>query len=131
MKAKMPNLPYSIELHDSEISAILNVGGSVVVKFSHAYIHKDGQGWSQKLDFVINEASLKCDQTSFPAKLGDGRLRTNKGPYHNLLELPLDVDGEVKLKLEFFSEAVAEVTGTGLSVVFHSEPVFIEKVPEF
>ena len=124
----MPHLPYSIELHDSEISAIESGGGGILVKFSHAYVHKDGKGWSQKAELLINSATLESDQTSYPAKVADGNLRTRKGPYHNLLTLPLATDGDVELEIEFFSGNTATIKGKGIDVVFTSEPVFIENV---
>lgn len=109
----MPHLPYAIELHDSEISVIEEIEGNIVVKFSHAYVHRDGKGWSQQLDLLVTSATVKTSQKSFPAKVSDGRLRTKLGPYHNLLNLPLDTDGDIEMSIEFFPGGHAILKGAG------------------
>ncbi|MEW6647001.1 MAG: hypothetical protein AB1450_07365 [Pseudomonadota bacterium] len=124
----MPQLPYSIELHDSKIAGIEDVDGTAIVRFSHAYIHKDGKGWSQAAELRIGSASLELNQTEFPATVDDGKLNTKKGSYHNLLTIPLDTDDDVDLLIEFSSGAQARIKGSGISVVFAGERVFIEDV---
>jgi hypothetical protein len=52
-----------------------------------------------KTDIVIRESMIEATQVEFPATLADGSLQTEKGPYHNLLELLLGADGPVSLKL--------------------------------
>jgi len=124
----MPHLPHSIELHDSEISAIEERNGAIVIKFSHAYIHMNGKGWSQQLDLIVNAATQESEQTSFPAKVSDGKLKTKLGPYHNLLILPLDTDGDVEMLIEFFTGKVVTIRGSSIHVSYVTEPVFLENV---
>jgi hypothetical protein len=124
----MPHLPYSIELHDSKISMIKRENENVVLHFSHAYIHDGGNGYSQELEIIFGSAHLTIGQVNFPARIADGKLRTNLGPYHNLLNLPLDTDGEVKMSIEFDSDEVATIRGNGIRVKFLSERKFLEPV---
>ena len=124
----MTHLPYSIELHDSEISSVEIRDGSAVVAFSHAYIHKDGNGYSQCAELIVHCAKIESSQSTYPAKAADGKLKTRLGPYHNLLLLPLATDGNVELKIEFFSGNELKIIGLGIEVVFTSEPVFVESV---
>jgi hypothetical protein len=122
------DLPYSIELHDSHVSSIDLEGGIATVKLRAAYVHRDGKGWSQDADVIIRESTIGGRPTEFPATIADGTLHTGRGPYHNLLHLPLAADGPVSLKLEFFSGKVSTIQGTSIEVMLVSAPVFVEDV---
>lgn len=122
----MPHLPYSIELHDSEISSVGFRNDSAVIAFSHVYIHKDGKGWSQTAELIVSSATIESGQSIYPAKAADGKLQTRLGPYHNLIMLPLATDGDVELDIEFLSGNTLKIKGNGINFIFISEPVFIE-----
>ena len=124
----MPDLPYSIELHDSRISEIERNGNLAIIRFSHAYVHRDGKGYSQKLEISIDSASAETNSALFPEKVSDGKLKTKLGPYHNLLNLPLDTDGKVEMSIELISGEIIQIKGEGIRVLFLSEPVFLEDV---
>jgi hypothetical protein len=124
----MAHLPYSIELHDSVISAIKEDFGDVILCFSHSYIHEGGNGYSQKLEIWIGSASVKYGKIELPVKVANGRLITNLGPYHNLLIFPVDTDGDVTMNIELFSDEVITIRGNGIQVNFLSEREFVETV---
>lgn len=124
----MPKLPHSIELHDSTVSGIETHGSSILITFSHAYVHLDGKGWSQEAEIRIDEASLDGGSVAFPAKVADGQLATEDGPYHNLLLLPLSTRGAARLEVEFVSGEVIRISGCGV-VVSPKGPInFLEDV---
>ena len=81
----MPNLPHSIELHDSELSGLAWEGNSIRIYLTPAYIHRDGKGWTQDVEIIINEATAEGEKVNLPATLDDGYMQTKLGPYHNLL----------------------------------------------
>jgi hypothetical protein len=124
----VPHLPYSVELHDSRVSAIAHELTVTKIHLRHAYIHRDGKGWSQDVDIVIGDSVVEGVQPVYPATLADGKMMTTLGPYHNLLELPLSAPGPVSLELEFFSDSIVRIIGTGVEVVILGVPVFIENV---
>ena len=93
----MPHLPFSIELHDSDVTSIVLDNGSATENLRPAYVHRDGRGWSQDADIVIRESTIESTQVELPATLADGAMKTEKGPYHNLLALPLAADGQLVL----------------------------------
>ena len=126
----MPNLPYSIELHDSTISGIESRNGSIVIKFSRAYVHLDGKGWTQEAEIRIGNATMAGRQIDYPAKVGDGQLVTDDGPYHNLLMLPLVTTGPVSLEIEFFSGKIVRIVGTGLEATLKGPRTFLEQVTD-
>jgi hypothetical protein len=103
--------------------------GTAVVELRPAYIHRDAKGWTQDADLRIGNARVDLGATVLPAELADGRIKSELGPYHNLLELPLDVPGPVTLTLEvMFSEEVIRIAGNGAKVVLHGDPTYVEDV---
>jgi hypothetical protein len=124
----MPHLPYSIELHDSRLEAVISDGGAAVLKLRPAYIHRNGKGWVQGADLRVGAAQIDIGEVALPAKLADGRIKSADGPYHNLLDLPLKIFGPVVVTLELFTEEVIRIAGTGAEVVLHGEPEFVEDV---
>ena len=124
----VPHLPYSVELHDSRVSAIIQELTVTKISLRHAYIHRDGKGWSQDVDIVIGASVVEGVQPDYPATLNDGKMMTTLGPYHNLLELPLSASGPVNLELEFFSGNIVKIVGMAVEVAVLGVPVFIENV---
>ncbi|WP_139351974.1 hypothetical protein [Polaromonas sp. A23] len=125
----MAQLPYSIELHDSTLAAVRMEDGTAVVELRPAYIHRDAKGWTQDADLRIGNAQVDLAGVDLPAELADGRIKSKLGPYHNLLELPLDVPGPLTVTLEVvFSEELIRIAGDGAKVVLHGDPTYVEDV---
>ena len=57
----MPHLPFSIELHDSDVTLIVLDNGAATVKLRPAYVHRDGKGWSQGARSMRSAATLGCE----------------------------------------------------------------------
>ena len=125
----MPQLPHSIELHDSKLSGIERHGESIHIYLTPAYIHRAGKGWTQNVVIIVNEATVEGGEVDLPTKLGDGYMQTRLGPYHNLLNVPFAVGGPVKLELELMSGEVITIKGIGVAHKFKDGPVFVEEFP--
>jgi hypothetical protein len=125
----MPQSPHSIELHDSELSGIERDGTSIHIYLAPAYIHRDGKGWAQDVEIIINEATVEGEEVGLPATLDDGYMHTKLGPYHNLLNIPFAVGSPVTLELELMSGEVIKIKGNGISHEFKGEPVYVEEFP--
>ena len=124
----MAHLPYSIELHDSTLASVLVEDGTAFVQLRPAYIHRDGKGWTQDADILIGKAQVDLAGAALPANLADGRVKSELGPYHNLLELPMYVPGPVSIALELFSEQVIRISGHGAQVALCGEATYVEDV---
>ncbi|MGC1175937.1 hypothetical protein [Polaromonas sp.] len=124
----MPHLPYSIELHDSKLEAIVSADGAAILKLRPAYVHRNGKGWVQSADIRVGTAQVDLGGAALPANLADGRITNEGGPYHNLLDLPLKISGPVVVTLELFSDEVIRVAGIHAEVVLYGEPEFVEDV---
>jgi hypothetical protein len=125
----MPQLPHSIELHDSELSGIEEKGRNIHLLFTPAYIHRDGKGWTQVVEIVVYEATVDAGEISFPVTVADGYMKTQIRPYHNLLNIPFATSGQVELDLELMSGEKVSIKGNGVSHDFKSKPVFVEEFP--
>ncbi len=124
----MPQILESIELHDSEISSIENIDGVLCIYLSHAYIHCDGKGWSQKAKIKIKADHVSNINEKYPIRISDGELFTTLGLYHNLLFLPLSAKGQVTLKLEIVSGSTINVIGYDVEIELIGERIFIESL---
>ena len=127
--ACMPQLPYSIELHDSELADIENKAGNIHIFLSPAYIHRDGKGWTQNVEITVHEATIRANKLTFPITIDDGSMKTRLGPYHNLLSIPFAVDGPVTFQLELMSGEVVTIKGKRIEHDFKGEATFVEEYP--
>ena len=125
----MSQLPHSIELHDSRLSAIERDGEAVRICLTPAYIHRDGKGWTQDVKIVVNGATVEGEVAGLPATLDDGCMQTPLGPYHNLLNIPFAVNGPIKVELELMSGEIITIKGNGVEYEFKDAPVFVEELP--
>ena len=122
----MPQLPYSVELHDSKLTGVRLTPEGVSLELRPSYVHRDGKGWRQNADIQVTGATLG-NQVGVPARISDGELKTPRGPYHNLLMLPLSEAGPVHMKLELESGELVELHGSAIAVHMLGEPVFVEE----
>ncbi len=124
----MPHLPHSIELHDSVVESVRTEGGTTIIALRPAYVHRGGKGWLQEVDLVVFGSAVELATLPCPASISDGILVTASGPYHNLLMLPLDDGGPVRLDIQSTSAEVLRVKGTAIRANTLAEPVFVENV---
>ena len=125
----MPQLPHSIELHDSKLSAIDKIGKDVHISFSPAYVHREGKGWLQEAIIVIYEGTIEKGSPRFPVTIAEGHMQTPRRLYDNLLIIPLDTVGPIRLEMELVTGETVSIFGQGVSQGFKSEAVFVEEFP--
>lgn len=122
----MPQLPHSVELHDSKLTAIRHTPEGLTLELRPSYVHRDGKGWRQDADIQVVGAQPLQEAPLLPARIADGELKTPGGPYHNLLMLPLSQEGNVRMKLELENGKSIEFRGSAISVHMLGDPVFVE-----
>ena len=123
----MPQLPHSVELHDSKLAAIRPSSHGVMLELRPSYVHRDGKGWRQDADIEVIGANYIGITAPLPVRISDGELKTSQGPYHNLLMLPLVVHGSISLSLKLESGELVELQGSGITLHMHGEPVYVEQ----
>jgi len=131
-----------IEIHDSALDRITLEGGIAVLCFPEVYIHSSegrpaidaGTGWTQEAVIRIGNARIegKFSQESREAYggyahyLSDGSLAINGTISDNLIPIPLDVQGEIDLKLECWGDIV-RVHGSSAKLELIGKPKYIEE----
>ena len=116
-----------IELHDSEVGAISEVEGFVVVDFTPAYIHQSagrpgydpGQGVVQQARLFLKRGMVQGQRPVLPSTLRDGHIYLCGERHINSIPIPLEMTGEVELRLEFndIEEVVITARGARLELI--------------
>jgi hypothetical protein len=124
-----------IELHDSEVSQIHEIGQSVVVEFSPAYVHKShgkpgidaGTGWVQNARLTLTGATVSGDRPPLPRALWDGSLLVGGLERDNTLPVPLQAYGPIELRLVFASGQEIVVSAESIELEFIGEASYVEE----
>jgi hypothetical protein len=126
-----------IEIHDSDVDAVSNVDGKVVLCFPCVYIHKSlgrpgvdpGTGWVQKARLTIADGIIKSTLPLFPGELLAGYLRLGDSILDNEIPVPLNFRGDTELRLESWNDQFILVSGSGAALELIGEPTYVEDVP--
>jgi hypothetical protein len=97
----------AIEIHDSYLTEIAKHDNTVELKLS-AYIHKSegtplidaGTGWIQDVSVFLRDGAVNGTITNWPADLYDGTLEVDSDAYENVIPIPLDRQGTIRLTLK-------------------------------
>ena len=127
----------AIEFHDSEVADIVLDGDEVILSFAEAYVHKSegkpgtdpGTGWTQAAKLFIGGASLEGVFPDFPCWIADGSLRIEGIHLNDLIPIPLDCSGRVRLEVVFHRDSWITITGNSAKLVLIGEPTYVEDVP--
>jgi len=126
----------AIEFHDSEVGAISREGGDVIVCFTSAYIHKSegkpgydaGTGWVQPAELIIGGGSVEGIYPDFPCWVADGALEWGDMVLDNLLPLPFECAGKVKVELMFTLDSTVTISGERAVLNLIGEATYVEDV---
>ena len=124
-----------IELHGSVFSDLSFVGGTALVSFSHAYVHRSsgvpgsdaGSGWSQPATLTFASASPVPSPAELPVWISDGFLRIGDTVHNNLIPASGRFEGGVELSLVLASAEAFTIRGVSVSIELHGEPSYIEE----
>jgi hypothetical protein len=124
----------SIEIHDSVVDAVTEVGGKAVLYSSAVYIHKSlgrpgldpGTGWVQKAKLTIADATIKSTFAAFPGQVLAGYLKLGGETFDNEIPIPPNFNGDVELRLETWNDQVILVSGRGAELELIDEPTYVE-----
>jgi hypothetical protein len=103
-----PVLNEAVELHDSTLGRIEFEGFELKLHLTPAYLHKSagepgippGTGWIQNVVIVVRDGALEGEPPEMPCDLTDETLCTGMNLWRNVIPLPLECDGNIKLKPE-------------------------------
>ena len=129
-----------IDLHDSNLAAVEEADGSVVIRFAPAYViasgdepaKSGGTGWSVDVDIVLHDAALKTSPAILPCWISDGFVGLAGCARMYLLSLPSSLEGDLTVYLITENAEELLIKATRMEVVMIGEPVFAEKIePDF
>jgi hypothetical protein len=126
----------AIEFHDSVLSRIDQTGEQVGLSFEPAYVHRSsgdpgrdaGTGWSVSVELKIFGSTVQVQIPHLPGRVWDGGLRTNDVEFTNVVPLPLESVGNVRLALELTTGELVKVTGNRATLSVTGPYRFVEHV---
>ena len=126
-----------IELHDSEVSDVVQVDKQIKVRFSSAYVHESGgragvdpgKGFIQEAEMVIDEAAMGGVLPDFPVDISEGFLALNGVKSDNIIPIPFVFKGNFLMELVFVSGHRVTITGASATLSLLGSPKSIEDCP--
>jgi hypothetical protein len=127
----------AIEFHDSVLTRIDQTGEEVRLSFEPAYVHRSngdpardaGTGWSVSVELTIFGSAVQVQLPHLPGDVWDGRLQINDLEFTNVVPLPFESVGNVRLALELTTGELVKVTGSHASLAVIGPYEFVEHVP--
>jgi hypothetical protein len=124
----------AIEFHDSELAAVSQVGASVVLSFSAAYVHEStgvpgvdaGVGWYQRATLTIAHGEVASDAQA-PAGVADGFIRVAGALHQNHIPAAGTLDGPIELSLLLSTAETLLVRGAAITIELSGQPSRIEQ----
>jgi hypothetical protein len=124
-----------IQLHDSEISAFNQLGGSTVIVFSTAYIHESsgipaydpGQIWTQEAVITIEGTSTFPPSVELPIWAIHGILRIGQTVHDGFIPASIHYKGETKFEIVLSTDDGSDggthiFRGSGVKIELLGEP---------
>jgi hypothetical protein len=125
-----------VEFHDSDLNSIV-VSADVVSLHVDAYVHRweqrngewAGTGCMQPVTIVVRTGTAPITQFITPMEIVDGYVRVNETVYQNLVRLPFQGNGAVRVVLELSNSAVLQFAGDRVTITAVGDPRFVEELP--
>jgi hypothetical protein len=125
-----------IELHDSVVNAIAVSDESVTIHLT-AYVHRweqrdgswAGTGWTQPVTIVVRKPTMPIATIETPVDVSDGSVRVNEAVHDNLVPVPFESIGAVRVVMHLVDGAVIEVVGDQMKLAATGDGRFVEDLP--
>lgn len=126
----------ALEFHDSEVSLVEGVSGTLRLLFSVAYIHRSegrpgvdsGSGYIQPAEIIFYGASWEGLSSACKGVLSDGSVTLGSESL-SLIPLPFTASGPLSAKLVFASGPILLVSATSAACSCSGDPKFVETYP--
>ena len=123
----------SIELHDSELSAISCTDNAVVLILTPAYVHRSGghpgrdrgTGWSQTASLSIFDAEI-ASTYHLPASICEGVLRIGGDLYENMIPAEGTFEALIDFRIILSTGQSLAINGRRLVIALHGSPLYVE-----
>jgi hypothetical protein len=134
--ADKPTTNSIIELHDTTLVAMIEIGTQIIVLLE-AVIHRSddrpgidaGSCWIQAAILTFSEAAIEGTANGLPADIADGDLIVDGEVLSNIVPIPFSHAGEVVLKLDLFTSAKIVIRGKYAVLTLIGEAVYVQEFP--
>lgn len=123
----------TIELPGSEIESITLDGGTLVVRFSRAYLVKTLSGstertrWWQAGSLIFDDAELEGELPVCPCVCDGGDVGENVYTYRDMIPLPLESRGRAHCALKFQGQSITlQAQASAVRLAMQDRPHYIE-----
>jgi hypothetical protein len=125
-----------IELHDTRLVAVVEVGTQVIVLL-RAYVHRSrgrpawdsGSGWIQAAVLTFADGKIEGILPALPADIWHGDWIVEGKVSANMLPIPLHQTGEIALTLQLDTPAEITLRGKEALLTLIGDAVYVEEFP--
>jgi len=125
-----------LEFHDSTLTGV-DARDSHVELLLDAYIHRwesvnegwRGTGWMQSVRIVVRNAIGLSAVPVLPVEIADGEFQLGTVAPNDLVRLPLQASGVIRIWLQLTTADVVELTGSAVRIEATADPRYIEELP--
>jgi len=126
----------AIEIHDSELAAVVPTENGVIVRMAPAYVHRSvarlgfdaGSGWSQPVELLFESGVVEGQLPELPCTLDDGSI-SGGAEFPGMIPLPCVVETAVRFEARNLHGDLVIVRGVGLEVKAVGEASYVEEFP--
>ena len=125
-----------LEFHDSTLTGF-DAKDTHLELLLDAYIHRwerlnegwRGTGWMQSVRIVVSNAIGPSTVPLVPVEIADGRLQVGTAAPHDVLRLPLQASGVIRIWLQLTTADVVEFTGSAVRIEATADARYVEELP--
>ena len=126
----------AIEIHDSELAAVVATQNGVIVRFAPAYVHRSiarpgfdaGSGWSQPVEMLFGSGVVEGNLPELPCTLDDGSL-SGGAEFHGMIPLPCVVESAVRFEARNLHGELVVIRGVSLEVKPVGDASYVDEFP--
>lgn len=126
----------AIEIHDSELAAIVPTKDGVIVRLAPAYVHRSvarpgfdtGSGWTQPVELLFASGVVEGHLPQLPCTLDDGSI-SGGAEFRGMIPLPCVVEAGVRFEAYNLHGDLVVVRGAGLEVKAVGDASYVEEFP--
>jgi hypothetical protein len=126
----------AIEIHDSELAAVVPSQNGVIVRLAPAYVHRSvarpgidaGSGWSQSVEMYFASGVVEGQLPELPCTLDDGSI-SGGAEFRGMIPLPCVVETAVRFEARNLDGDLVVIRGIGLEVKPVGEASYVEDFP--
>ena len=126
----------AIEIHDSELAAVVATENGVIVRLAPAYVHRSGgrpgfdagSGWTQSVEMLFASGVVEGSLPSLPCTLDDGSV-SGGTEFRGMIPLPCVVETAVRFEAWSLHGELVVIRGVGLEVKAVGEASYVEEFP--